>query len=448
MAVQKSRTQSKRPLRKKACTACSKAKVRCDLKRKACSRCVERGIENGCHYPLSVDQDVNSTTPVLDDAINSNTVESQQGIGQEPGLDYQVAVNTPRPCPLLQSENDEPVTESSPQHLIKVDNLVNKLDSPKNRGYSPESKDETEELNFKNVKLVCTVSYKNIENRWLNTYLLPADQKRKSYPPNVTIFISRMLKAYCTMPIQRDVFPPFVHSCQVSPSTLPTALAICLSLMRLFDRRMAAQNFVIQDTLDREMARLFQGYSSCDEVDLLASFQAYLIYSMTLYFELKHRDHDGMHEVIMNLQVMACELARRGLTCPAELSCSRPDWESWIMAEAKRRSIFTMYLFDSLLSAESGQPTFLATELQGTLAPSGQTLWQATTRDAWTICYNQYLYEWGVDGPLLIDELWSSPPGLTTLEQKARNHRVDRWLSDLDNYGAMLFAVTACTHSS
>ncbi len=44
------------------------------------------------------------------------------------------------------------------------------------------------------------------------------------------------------------------------------------------------------------------------------------------------------------------------------------------MAEAKRRTLYTMYLFDNILSAQDGLPTFLSTELRGLAAPAEKSL--------------------------------------------------------------------------
>ncbi|KAL4940163.1 major facilitator superfamily domain-containing protein [Aspergillus oleicola] len=49
------------------------------------------------------------------------------------------------------------------------------------------------------------------------------------------------------------------------------------------------------------------------------------------------------------------------LACFGPIYRTRPSWESWIIASAKRRAIYVMYLFSSLYNAENGLPNFQGT---------------------------------------------------------------------------------------
>lgn len=173
----------------------------------------------------------------------------------------------------------------------------------------------------------------------------------------------------------------------------------------------------------------------------LAAFQAYLIYGMILFFADGEPGKLIDRQVMINLQDFACDIASPGLVCPAELSQQRPDWESWIVASTKRRSLYTTYLFDNLFCSLNGLPTFLGEELESLPAPASKTLWEASNRAMWTTEYNIYLSEWA-EGSLRIDELWPAPE--TGIEE--RRKRVDRWLESVDEFGMMLFAITLATH--
>lgn len=143
---------------------------------------------------------------------------------------------------------------------------------------------------------------------------------------------------------------------------------------------------------------------------------------------------------MFTLQEMAFGVAQGGLACRAELYVgARPTWESWIVASAKRRTIFTFYLLSSIYNADSNVPNFLAHELHDVLAPSAKMLWEAPTRGAWTREYDRHLARWP-DGQLKISELWRSPE---TGSEMSRN-RIDRWAQDADEFGMMMLAV--CVH--
>ena len=148
---------------------------------------------------------------------------------------------------------------------------------------------------------------------------------------------------------------------------------------------------------------------------------------------------------MINLQELAHASSRQGLVCAADQKRARPSWEEWIVTETKRRTLYVMYLFDSILSAHEGLPTYLGTELEGLPAPASKSLWQAKTRSDWERAYNIHLAEW-TERSLSIDELWPVPEGFTESETATRQMRIDRWLEDVDEFGTMLFAVVSCTH--
>ena len=176
-------------------------------------------------------------------------------------------------------------------------------------------------------------------------------------------------------------------------------------------------------------------------MDRLAAFQAYLIYAMILFFADGESGQFIDRQVMINLQDLACDVASSGLVCPGELSQARPDWESWIVASTKRRALYTMYLFDNIFCSQNGLPTFLGEELEGLLAPASKTLWEISDRTSWEKEYSDHLHDWP-SGGLRIEELW--PPPETGAE--IRRKRVDRWLTSVDEFGMMLFAITLVTH--
>lgn len=154
-------------------------------------------------------------------------------------------------------------------------------------------------------------------------------------------------------------------------------------------------------------------------------------------------DHHPMVDdsTMITLQEVAFRTAKIGLSCTAEASRARPNWESWIVASAKRRTILAMYLFSSIYNAQKGLPNFVADELTGMLVPESKDLWQARTRLAWKVEYNRHLSRWE-DGMLEISELWRSPE--TGSENRRR--RIERWVQGADEFGMALFAVCAHIH--
>lgn len=298
---------------------------------------------------------------------------------------------------------------------------------------------------FSSLGLLCPINVDAISIRWMNSYIASPGQTIKAYRATTVTFIYRMLKSYVSGAVRGRGAPPFIHLSQITPTSSSLPIATCLSLVRICDSSLPRSNDIAFDVLTREMNMLYECYATYDDIGSLSAFQAYLIYSMVLVFHLDKGTDPFLRQAVVALQEIACASSRRGLLCQAEQERSRPSWDAWIVAEAKRRTLYTMYLFDNMLSAQDGLPTFLGTELQGLPAPSSKTLWQAGGQYEWETAYNLHLADWAEDC-LHIDELWAIPPGLDETGVTKRRSRVDQWLENVDEFGIMVYAVTSCTH--
>jgi hypothetical protein len=293
--------------------------------------------------------------------------------------------------------------------------------------------------NFTALDLVCPINSDDIKNRWLNSYVPLPGQTVKDYSPNIMNFVYRMLKSYASMVI-RSQTPPFVHPAQLSVAPLST----CFTLVRICKDPLPGSESVATDILQREMTSLYDQRGTYDGVDLLGAFQAYLIYSMVLFFHLSPVSMPFLRQAIINLQDIACLASQQGLVCVAEQQGIRPRWEAWVVAEAKRRTLYTMYFLDNVLSAQDGLPTYLGHELKGLYAPSSKVLWQADQTE-WERAYNSHLAAW-TEGNFQLDQLWPMPSNASEDEIQQRRIGIDRWLEGVDEFGTMLYAVTSCTH--
>ncbi|KAK1458592.1 hypothetical protein CCUS01_09256 [Colletotrichum cuscutae] len=273
------------------------------------------------------------------------------------------------------------------------------------------------------MSLVCTINADDIANRWLNNFVPIPGQLAKNYSPSISAFIQRILESYVDCSIRGRKVPPFVHWSQI---TLPSSqsLSNCLRVIRSFGGPDVAGAEAVANELKVEMARLYSQHASYDDMALLAAFQTHLIYAMVIFFKFGKAYYPFLREAMMSTQELACAVAKKGLTCVSGDE-PRPRWECWIAAEAKRRTLFTMCLFDSALLTHDGLSTHLATELRGLSAP-------AEWPDSW----------------LAIDELWPVPENFSETEVIHRRTRVKAWLEDLDEFGTMIYAVTSGTHGT
>ncbi|KAG8668250.1 hypothetical protein FPOAC1_007628 [Fusarium poae] len=305
---------------------------------------------------------------------------------------------------------------------------------------------EAELLDFSNLALICPINSDDIKNRWLNSYVPLPGQTVKEYSPSIMNFVYRILKSYASMMVRGRGIPPFIHSSQITTELITPPLSTCLSLVRICEKSLPGSEEVAVDVIQREMNKLYDRHATYDDISLLAAFQAHLIYSMVLFFYLTPGGPKPfLRQAVINLQEIACVCSRRGLMCLSEQQGIRPKWEDWIVAESKRRTLFTMYFFDNVLSAQDSFSIYLGSELKGLPAPSSKSLWQSSVRHQWEKTYNIHLTDWA-DNLFRIDELWPVPDDLDEDGVIEKRKRVDRWLEGVDEYGSMIYAVTSCTH--
>ncbi|KAK1633240.1 hypothetical protein BDP81DRAFT_326869 [Colletotrichum phormii] len=415
--------------RQKACQPCAVAKAKCDRKAVACSRCHQRGLS--CLYP------------------QARTIPSSAPGAAGFRTEAEAEVDTNRAATTI-SATVETIAVFSPFRMVTPDKTsafsrTGDL-SATEIAQSEEEAPEPDLLDFSDMNIICNINADDIANRWLNNFVPMPEQQAKNYTPSVSAFIQRILESYVNSSVRGRKVPPFVHWSQVTlPSSHP--LSTCFSVIRRCNKHDIIEAEVVANELKLEMARLFQQYATHDDMTLLAAFQAHLIYAMVIFFKFGRSYYPFLREAMMNTQELACATAKKGLTCVSREDETRPRWECWIAAEVKRRTLFTMCLFDSALLTHDGLPTHLATELRGLLAPASKALWEARTRHDWMGGYDFQQAEWP-ESWLTIDELWPMPEDFSEDEVTHRRMRVNAWLEDLDEFGVMIYAVTSCTHGT
>ena len=307
-----------------------------------------------------------------------------------------------------------------------------------------ESNDRIRTVEDDRSDLVCTIDPTAIRNRWLRAFIPDPDEHLKSNPPGIQAYISRMLKAYTSCMVHASSLPPFIHEQQIACPSPNSPLANCCSLLKVCESEVPRNEAMVQGLIEQEMRNIQEQRSTFSPTNLLAAFQAYLVYVMALFFNLERQQNPALRQYMITLQQLACESSTQGLMTTAELSHARPRWASWILAEAKRRTLYTMYLFDDLLCTKDGLPIFIGTELTGLPATASKHLWRATHEAEWKAAYNEHLSRWDQAG-LYLDELWPITPNLSEESVTERRRRVDKWLESVDEYGTMLYAITICT---
>lgn len=415
--------------RQTVCRQCSSAKAKCSrgFVGASCGRCSKRKLA------CSLAHNGNRAKGI------SETVASQAGaqaVGTTPSYEGLPVNDVSGVLPV------EPSTDLRSGDLMAVeftpatDTTASKTDTSTLQSTNQRRPD------FSNPDLVCSIDAEGIRNRWLNPYIPAPGQKAKAYDPTVAAFIHRMLHSYVSIVVHSRGIPPFVHPFQLEAERESGPLRTCLNVVRLFERSRDGDDATLA-IVRREMDLILDNRHINSAVTALAAYQAYLTYSLTTYFFTNARD--AIVQAMIQLQELASITAKQGIVCLAEQQNTRPNWEAWVLAEAKRRTLYVMYLFDGLLSARDGIPSFLGTELVELYAPACQALWSAGNAPEWEKGYNAFLAQWP-EGYLTIDELWPTPEIFDDMAISRRRRRVDHWLEDVDRFGTMMYAVTSYIH--
>ncbi|EAU37093.1 predicted protein [Aspergillus terreus NIH2624] len=302
--------------------------------------------------------------------------------------------------------------------------------------------EQNPQLDLRNIQLVAGSNAEDIRDRWLRPYILPPmgwAEVPKVYHPFTLQYISLVLRAYPRRMLRDGDVPPIIHHAQIHGGHIPRSLANCYTLVRMYEQAVPGSEAMAVTMVEKEMERLAEEDPPQDDCDLLAAFQAYLIYSVMLYFSPIHGTSSVNDKTMITLMDLAFRTAKNGLFCRAEAANARPTWESWIVAAAKRRAVFAMYIFSGVYNADRNLPNFIADELRELFVPGHKVLWEARDRETWEKEYDRQLIEWD-DGMLQISELWRSDE----TGSPDRRRRIERWLGSVDEFGMMIFAV--CSH--
>lgn len=261
----------------------------------------------------------------------------------------------------------------------------------------------------------------------------------------------------------------FIHPAQCSHSqqtNLPEPLANGLSLLRLSANAAPGSEDLVRDSILREMARLTSaveegvsagGQTLAHHLPCLSSLQAYLLLSMHAYFTSRSgQPGQGVFapEQIATLHDLASKVSAAGIMCSEEAGgTSAPRWESWVVAEAKHRTVFCVYMFEDVYNYQSGATTYLADELAVLPAPASKWMWQAADRDSFGAEYAEWARAWNEQRALAISKLWprefeeSGDIAAEERRQQKVGERVARWAEGVDEFGMFLLAVCTATHN-
>ncbi|KUI62605.1 Oleate-activated transcription factor 1 [Cytospora mali] len=418
--------------RKKACHACTVAKTRCDLIRPNCSRCLDRQLQ--CEYSVP--------------ALPGPRAARQRHVVSP--------IATAPPPAVVAASFEGPSIEGAAYVPVIDQNL--------NPSYL---ENQSAVFNKDKALLLTPLDVSRIRDRWLDYYFTPTQKQIKPYTARTMALISRTLFSYPGMWLRNQShIPPFIHPAQCANRSGggPESLANCLSLLRLCDAAAPGSGQLVRDSVQREMSRLASDIEKStlsqgldDHLHALSALQAYLLLSIHAYSSCKTRTRLEIFSpgLITSLHDLAARVSTAGIVCPEEVvgqsPAAVPAWESWIIAEAKRRTVYCVYLFEDLYNHEHDADSYLGEELGLLLAPASKWVWQAKSKESFAVEFSDWTKTWGGGRGLVISEFWPKAAedmvgDLAAEEwQGKREERIMRYSETVDEFGMFLLAICTAT---
>ncbi|KAK2809451.1 hypothetical protein FQN50_003719, partial [Emmonsiellopsis sp. PD_5] len=227
--------------------------------------------------------------------------------------------------------------------------------------------------------------------------------------------------------------PPFVHSTQMLDDNIPTPLANCFALVKMWDGQCRGGSNIVQQTVKKETQNLLSTYQTFDEPNLVAALQALNIYTILLLFPFKDQLSVSIldEKLFRQLRGVIDYAISTGLVLEDESNNVRPSWERWVLITSKRSVALSLFIIQWAYCVYHSLPSYACVGLREMPAPPAKYLWQATRRDQWEMLYNRWLAQW--DGSDFYNaEFFTIQPGVRM------SPRAELWLEDADEYG-MIF---------
>jgi Fungal Zn(2)-Cys(6) binuclear cluster domain len=227
------RTRDPAPPRKKACTQCTKAKVRCGLEKPTCRRCQSRDVPCGYFGRPRQTSSRSASTEI-------HATESEQPIAPRSCL---LSTANPGDYAFLNPGNGQSFRQELQNHNAEF------------RG--PRKKTADNHIDFRCIDLIPVTDSASIRNRWLQSFLPDTGQRAKILPLHTVQYLSCVFGSYSRQLLRPGCFPPFIHPLQIGDAEPPLSLANCFSLLRMWVGREYGSDVLIAQTVKSEMQRLF-----------------------------------------------------------------------------------------------------------------------------------------------------------------------------------------------
>lgn len=149
-----------------------------------------------------------------------------------------------------------------------------------------------------------------------------------------------------------------------------------------------------------------------------------------------NRTHLVEQALIFGLQDICLEVATFGVLLNAEVNSKIPDWNEWVVAASKRRTVLAAHTILWIWSLLYAYPPSACRELGFMPSPAPKILWNARNDD-WQTLYQECMRP-SPGGPHRLGELQ------ILREEVETDPRTQIWLEEADEFGVLLMSEGTC----
>lgn len=330
--------------RKKACSACARAKSRCDRGIPSCGRCVVKSLP--CEYsqetwPIASSEAPQSFPPPL--------LAGEQSTSSSYALDEVELQDIPPLLPGLGLEN--------PTALYGIERTP-----PENQS---EDRVVSSHLPFR-VQLCKTPITTELE---------------------LSTIDSIFKEVFEGMSCGKDRLP-LVHSVQTQAGQRAQVLNTVADISQFYLTRTVETEQVVLDMVNHEVQQLYSKRETLSRVEFLSAFQAVVIYSAMRIYSLNHYVNDIVDTVAMTFTQY---VLRHSMHClEPEKNVQPENWRNWISDESTRRNFFALHALNVVSNSRKGFSTTMCHAFPEVPLPYPSHVWEAVSPEAWAFHHRSW----------------------------------------------------------
>ncbi|KAH6867336.1 hypothetical protein B0T10DRAFT_541900 [Thelonectria olida] len=204
----------------------------------------------------------------------------------------------------------------------------------------------------------------------------------------------QILRSYPLMMLQKAALPPFISPLQSSWAETGVgppqhSLLTCMGLVQLFKSRTDSSRNLVWKLIKLEQEKIFFKHAEFDKWELLAAFQALLVYCLLRLQEVPV-GNDGFEAALLttvNLVFNALVLSTGGIRKMKLPDDPGVTWMDWIYNESRRRTVLIFQILNVLIEMSTEASSYLTCGFVLMPLANHATLWNANHIKEWRTEY-------------------------------------------------------------